>query len=123
VTPALSVEQAEAWAVSAASDRMARALREHDVWVAVDADVIGWVEVDQDRVAALYVAPAVARRGVGSSLLRLAETVIASASYPSVRLDASQNALGFYLRRGYVRSGPQAADGSWPLRKELPTLV
>src|SRR5215475_4591784 len=72
--PAMSSEQAEGWAARAAPDRVARAIREHDVWLAVDGPAIGWVEVDRDRVAALYVSPACARRGVGSALLIFAET-------------------------------------------------
>jgi hypothetical protein len=55
--PMLSLEQAETWATQTATDRIARAIREHDVWVAVEGVVIGWVEVDQDRVAALYLSP------------------------------------------------------------------
>src|SRR5213083_913308 len=55
--PAMSREQAERWAARGAADRVARAMREHDVWVAVEGPAIGWVEVDRDRVAALYVSP------------------------------------------------------------------
>ena len=117
--PAMSMEQAEKWATRAAADRMARAIREHDVWVAVEGTAIGWVEVDRDRVAALYVSPACARRGVGSVLLALAETSIRSSGYATAHLEASQNALAFYLRRGYRRCGPADADSAWPLRKEL----
>ena len=45
--PAMSMEQAEQWATRAAADRIARAMREHDVWVALDEAAIGWVEVDR----------------------------------------------------------------------------
>ena len=121
--PAISVEQAEAWANGAAADRIARAIREHDVWVAVEEVAIGWVEVDRDRVAALYVSPTCSRRGVGSNLLLLAETAVRSAGYATARLEAGQNALGFYLRRGYLRCGPQLPDGSWPLTKDLCALA
>jgi GNAT superfamily N-acetyltransferase len=117
--PAMSMEQAEKWATRAAADRIARAIRDHDVWVAVEGAAIGWVEVDRDRVAALYVAPSCARRGVGSALLALAETSIRSSGYATAHLESSQNALDFYLRRGYRRCGPPDADGAWPLRKDL----
>ena len=30
--PAMSIEQAEKWATRAAADRIARAIRDHDVW-------------------------------------------------------------------------------------------
>jgi putative acetyltransferase len=117
--PALSREQAARWATRAAADRIARAIREHDAWVAVEGAAIGWVEVDRDRVAALYVSPSCSRRGVGSVLLALAETSIRSSGYATARLESSQNALDFYLRRGYLRCGPPDADGACPLRKDL----
>ena len=44
--PVMSREQAEKWATRAAADRIARAIQEHDVWVAVDGAAIGWVEVN-----------------------------------------------------------------------------
>ncbi len=102
-----------------AADRIARAIREHDVWVAVEADAIGWVEVDRDRVAALYVSPSCSCRGFGSALLALAETHMRSAGYMTAHLESSQNALDFYLRRGYLRYGPPDADGAYPSSKDL----
>ena len=117
--PAMSMEHAARWAGRPATDRIARAIREHDVWVAVDETTIGWVEVDKDRVAALYVSPSCARRGIGSALLVRAETAISSSGHAMVRLESSPNALGFYLARGYVRCGPPDADGAYPLRKDL----
>jgi len=117
--PAMSTEQAQQWATRAATDRVARAIRDHDVWIAVDGAALGWVEVDRDRVAALYVSPSCARRGVGSALLAHAETSIQSSGYAIARLESSQNALDFYLRRGYVRRGPPHSDGAYPLSKDL----
>jgi putative acetyltransferase len=117
--PAMSMEQAEKWAARAATDRIGRAIRDHDVWVAVEAAAIGWVEVDRDRVAALYVSPSCSRRGVGSALLAQAETSIRSSGYAMARLESSQNALDFYLRRGYVRCGPPDAEGANPMCKDL----
>jgi GNAT superfamily N-acetyltransferase len=116
---AMSMEQAEQWAARAAADRIARAIREHDVWVALDEAALGWVEVDRDRVAALYVSPSCSRRGVGSVLLARAETAIRSSGYAMARLESSPNALDFYLGRGYVRCGPPDAMGAFPLRKDL----
>ena len=117
--PAMSTEQAEKWAMRAPADRVVRAIRDHDVWVAVDGAASGWVEVDRDRVEALYVSPSCARRGVGSILLARAETSIRSSGYAMARLESSRNALDFYLRRGYVRCGPPDAEGAYPLRKDL----
>jgi len=117
--PAMSKEQAGKWAARAAPDRVAQAIREHDVWVAVEGAAIGWVEVDRDRIAALYVSPSGSRRGVGSALLTFAETFIRSSGHTTARLESSQNALDYYLRRGYGRCGPADSDGAWPLRKDL----
>ena len=116
---AMSMDQAERWSARAAADRIARAIRDHTVWVAVEEVAIGWVEVDQDHVAALYVSPSCSRRGVGSALLARAEASIQSSGYATVRLESSQNALDFYLRRGFRRCGAPDADGAWPLHKEL----
>jgi GNAT superfamily N-acetyltransferase len=99
------------------------AMREHDVWVAVEGAAIGWVEVDRDRVAALYVSPPCSRRGVGSALLTFAETSIRNSGYPTARLESSQNALDYYLRRGYLQCGPADSDGAWPLRKDLAAVT
>jgi putative acetyltransferase len=116
---AMSTEQAKQWSSRAAADRIVRAIRDHAVWVAVEGAVIGWVEVDRDRVAALYVSPSCSRRGVGSALLARAETLIQSSGYATARLESSQNALDFYLRRGFRRCGAPDAHGAWPLHKEL----
>src|SRR5262245_20851546 len=117
--PAMSMEQAEKWASRAAADRIARAIREHDVWVAVEETAIGWAEVDGDLVAALYVSPSCSGQGVGSALLARAETSIRSSGHATARLESSQNALAFYVRRGYLRCGPPEANGACPLSKDL----
>src|SRR5512145_492435 len=39
--PAMSREQAERWATRGAADRVARAMRDDDVWVAVEGAAIG----------------------------------------------------------------------------------
>jgi GNAT superfamily N-acetyltransferase len=117
--PAMSMEQAKQWAMGAATDRIARAIRDHEVWVAVEGVALGWVELDRDRIAALYVSPSCSRRGVGSALLARAEASIRSLGYATARLESSQNALDFYLHRGYVRSDPPDAEGAYPLHKAL----
>jgi len=121
--PAVSREQAERWAARGAAHRVARAMREHEVWVAVEGTAIGWVEVDRDRIAALYVSPSCARRGIGSALLTFAESCIRSSGHATARLESSQNALDYYLRRGYLRCGPADSDGALPLRKDLAAVM
>jgi putative acetyltransferase len=116
---AMSTSQAEQWADRAAADRVAHAVLHHAVWVAVQDVPIGWVEVDEDRVAALYVAPHCAGRGVGSRLLLRAEAAIRDGGHATARLEASPNAATFYLHRGYLPSEARTADGALPLSKCL----
>ena len=117
--PTISLEEAEKWARQITAGRIARAIQDHEVWVAVETDVIGWVEVDRNCIAALYVSPSHARTGIGSALLAHTENSILTSGSTAVYLDASRNALDFYLRRGYLRAGPPHADGAYPLRKPL----
>src|SRR5205809_7645200 len=70
--PAMSREQAERWATRGAADRAARAMREHDGWVAVEGAATGSVEVDRDRAAALQASPSCSRRRSGAVLQTLA---------------------------------------------------
>jgi len=66
----------------------------------------------------LYVAPESAGQGVGAGLRDLLEGLMRERGFPSVRLEASLNARGFYLRRGYRAAGPQTSKGAWPMVKE-----
>ena len=117
--PILSQAEAETWAKQISEDRIGQAVRAHAVWVAEAEIAIGWVEIDKDRIAALYVSPDYAGSGIGSSLLTFAEASIFRSGYRSVQLEASRNALNFYMRRGYIQHGLPDAEGAYPLRKEL----
>jgi len=70
-------------------------------------------------VAALYVAPHCAGRGVGSRLLLHAEAAIRDGGHAAARLEASPNAATFYLHRGYLPGEAGTADGALPLIKHL----
>ena len=54
---------------------------------------------------AVYVRGIAARRGMGSALLRVAETSAASAGANGVRLDASLAAVDFYKANGFAETG------------------
>ena len=86
--PILSQQEAETWAKQISEDRIGQAVRSHEVWVAEDEIAIGWVEIDKDRIAALYVSPDYAGSGIGSSLLMFAEASIFRSGYRSVQLEA-----------------------------------
>jgi GNAT superfamily N-acetyltransferase len=119
---AMSPSQAKLWANQAAADRVTRAILHRAVWVAVQSVPIGWVEVDDDRVAALYVVPHCAGRGVGSRLLFRAEAAIRDGGYTAARLETSPNAKAFYLHRGYVSAEARTANGALLLSKRLPSM-
>ena len=111
---------ASAWADSAAADRVQRAIEIHEVWLAEQRGApVGWVDLHRERIEGLYVHSTQARRGLGSALLLHAEARIKSAGYSAVLLDASANAEGFYLRRGYKRLPEARSDGSRPMSKTL----
>ena len=118
--PIMGAERARSWADSAAEDRVRRAIDHHEVWVAeCEGAVVGWIEIDRDRVEALYVRPAAACCGIGSSLLLRAEGLLRAAGYTHARLEASANAERFYLRRGFELQPTVLASGGRAMVKPL----
>ena len=113
--------EAQAWAAQLTPARMEQKLRELEVWVAeLDGVIAGWGAIRDDVLEGLYAAPEFAGQGVGAGLLDMLEGLIRDRGFPSVRAEASVNARGFYLRRGYRAAGAQAPNGAWPVAKELP---
>jgi putative acetyltransferase len=53
----------------------------------------------------VYVRGNVARRGIGTALLRLAEAHAAAADATSIRIEASLAGVAFYRANGYVEAG------------------
>ncbi len=118
--PAMPAAEAQAWASKLTLAGMERKLRELEVWVAELGGVVGgWGAIRGDMLEGLYAAPEFAGQGVGAGLLDRLEGLMREREFPSVRLEASSNARGFYLRRGYRATGPQTAKGAWPVAKEL----
>jgi len=117
--PTMPAAEAQAWAERLTLSGMERKLRELEVWVAeLEGVVAGWGAICGDMLEGLYMAPEFAGQGVGAGLLDRLEGLMREREFPSVRLEASLNARGFYLRRGYRASGPQTSDGAWPMVKE-----
>ena len=117
--PTMPKAEAQAWAAQLTLSGMERKLRELEVWVAeLDGAVVGWGAIHEDMLEGLYTAPEFAGQGVGAGLLDRLEGLMREREFPSVRLEASSNARGFYLRRGYRATGPQTSDGAWPMMKE-----
>lgn len=73
--------------------------------------VPGSEDVDADgEVRAVYVHPAHAGCGVGSSLLAELEGYARGTGFDSLELSASLNAVGFYERAGYERVRQETHD-------------
>jgi len=117
--PTMLAVEAQAWASKLTLSGMERKLRELEVWVAeLDGVVVGWGAIRADTLEGLYAAPEFAGQGVGAGLLTMLAGVMRDRKFPSVRLEASSNARGFYLRRGYRPTGRQTSKGAWPMLKE-----
>lgn len=93
--------------------QVAAMLPEVPLWVAEDADgeVQGFLVFAGDMIEALFVHPGVHGQGFGSALVGKALEL-----HPAPRVDANEqadNALPFYLARGFVRTGrsPTNAEG------------
>ncbi len=62
----------------------------------------GSIAPASEELRAVYVHPRMARRGVGSALLRGLEALALSRGCPHLHLEASLNAEAFYTKNGYV---------------------
>lgn len=119
--PEMSVAESRAWAERLTFAGMEQKLREFEIWVAELGGVLaGWGAIRRDRLEGLYVAAEFAGQGIGTGLLDELEGLMRERGLLSVHLEASSNARGFYLRRGYRATGPQTPLGVWPMVKEHP---
>jgi putative acetyltransferase len=111
--------EAQAWAARLTLSGMERKLHELEIWIAERGGVVaGWGAIRGNMLEGLYTTPEFAGQGVGAGLLDRLEGLMRERGFPSVRLEASSNARGFYLRRGYRATGSQTSDGAWPMVKE-----
>ena len=118
--PTMIRAEAQAWASQLTHAGMEQKLRELEIWVAeLDGIVVGWGAIRGDYLEGLYTAPESAGQGIGAGLLAMLESLIRERRFPSVRAEASSNALAFYIRRGYRANGPQVPNGAWPIAKVL----
>ena len=100
---------------------MERKLRELEIWIAEREGVVaGWGGIRGDTLEALYTAPEYVGQGVGAALLEWLEALMRGRGIDAVHAEASPNALGFYLRRGYRVTGPQTPVGAWPITRQFP---
>jgi putative acetyltransferase len=100
-----SVAQQEAWA-SAADDleAFAERLGKHLTLIAtMDGSPLGFISLDNPTdIGLLYVHPAVAGQGIGTMLYDALEKLAASRGVEHLKVDASDNALEFFRRRGFT---------------------
>ena len=116
----MSVEDATAWAKQLTPSGMERKLREFEIWIAEhDGMTAGWGAIRGDVLEGLYTAPEFGGQGVGAALLGRLEALMRGRGFEVVRAEASTNAKGFYLRRGYRVTGPQTPVGAWPIARQL----
>jgi len=116
----LSEPEAAAWAESVGIPRVEPAIAKDVVWVAaLGPQVVGWLHRAANSIEGLYVSPTAARQGVGTALIRLAESHIAQSGHHIVVLESSLNAVGFYLRLGYAPAGAQRSFGAIAMCKQV----
>jgi GNAT superfamily N-acetyltransferase len=82
---------------------------------AVGGEVVGFVDWNGDFINALHVRASHARTGVGGRLMDRAEAEIASAGFPTARLETDTFNLrsqAFYAARGYLEAD-RYPDEEW----------
>jgi GNAT superfamily N-acetyltransferase len=81
------------WAMTAGGERYCVAVRA--------GAIVGYAARRGAEVTAVFVRPALARRGVGAALLARIERDVRAAGVAALRADASRAAVGFYAAQGY----------------------
>jgi putative acetyltransferase len=110
--------QQEAWA-SAADDEEQfgkRLASELTLIATLQNSPVGFASLKgADHIDLLYVHPGAAAQGVGSTLCDALEKLAGGRGAKSLTVDASDNAEGFFLKRGYVakQRNTVTVNGEW----------
>jgi putative acetyltransferase len=124
-----SEAQQAAWMAFAGDEEefAARLAGELTLVATIDGEAVGFAALKgKDEVDMLYVHPAVAGQGVGAQLMDALEKLAAARGATKLTADASDTALGFFERRGYVpqQRNSVACDDEWlantTVQKSLP---
>jgi putative acetyltransferase len=113
-----SEAQQEAWA-AVADDEEAfgkKLASELTLIATVQSAPVGFASLrGKDHIDMLYVHPGATGQGVASMLLDALEKLAGSRGAKSLTVDASDNALGFFARRGYVAKQRNSitVNGEW----------
>ncbi len=78
-------------------------------WIAVSSEVVvGYLQFKHEtgRISGLFVDPDHIGQGIGARLIKQCETVARTIGLDRIHLGASQNAVGFYRRQGFVVTAP-----------------
>ena len=111
-----SVEEVREWAGTderSPTDYTVDAADEHFTVAVRDGEVAGFghLVLDVKEVHAVYVHPDHARRGVGSALLTELEGYARGRGCRKLSLQSSLNAVEFYERAGYEKTGEGVSPG------------
>ena len=112
-----SEAQQEAWAAVADDEEFGRRLAADLTLIATLQDSpVGFASLrGKDHIRMLYVHPGVARQGVASMLVDALEKLAGSRGAKSLSVDASDTALDFFKKRGYVakQRNSVTVNGEW----------
>jgi putative acetyltransferase len=98
-------EEIESWSAPRSADEYKKAIHTKQFYVAVENEMIvgfGVLNQENREIEAVYVSPDVMRRGVGLLILGFLEKQARALGLEELSLNASMNAVPFYLRAGYV---------------------
>jgi len=113
-----SEEQQEAWA-SAAEDEVSfgkKLASELTLIATMQGSPVGFASLKgNDHIDMLYVHPSVAGQGVGALLCEALEKLAGGRGTKSLSVDASDSAVDFFRKRGYVaqQRNSVSVNGEW----------
>src|SRR6516165_2578841 len=112
-----SEAQQEAWMAAADDEEFGRRLASDLTLIAtLQGSPVGFASLrGHDHIRMLYVHPSVAGQGVASMLVDALERLAGSRGAKSLSVDASDTALDFFKKRGYVakQRNSVTVNGEW----------
>jgi putative acetyltransferase len=99
-----SEAQQEAWMAAAEDEAFGKRLASDLTLIAtLEGSPVGFASLrGNDHIRMLYVHPAVAGQGIATMLVDALEKLAGSRGATSLSVDASDNAQGFFAKRGYT---------------------
>lgn len=99
-----SEAQQQAWMAAAEDEEFGRRLAADLTLIAtLEGSPVGFASLrGADHIRMLYVHPAVSRQGIATMLVDALEKLAGGRGAQSLTVDASDNAQGFFAKRGYT---------------------